>query len=153
MDKKCTCWIWHGEGDPNEVVRDDNDTEDDSDAAGPVKHSGIEELLDNLHQGTCSNVWMNTAASESNFDYEHNILLEIEGTSEQFVKLVRNAREPLYPNCTKFFKLEFLIKLLHIKIVNQWSQKSFDQNLTLIKAALSDGQRLSKSYSEVKIYM
>ena len=25
MDKKYTCWIWHGEGDPNEVVRDDDD--------------------------------------------------------------------------------------------------------------------------------
>ena len=36
MDKKYTCWIWHGEGDLNEMVRDDDDTEDDSDAAGPI---------------------------------------------------------------------------------------------------------------------
>ena len=64
------------------MVRDDDDTEDDSDVAGPVKHSGIEELLDDLHQGTCSNVRINTAASESNFDHEHNIRLEVEGTSE-----------------------------------------------------------------------
>ena len=28
MDKKYTCWIWYGEGDPNEVVRNDDDTED-----------------------------------------------------------------------------------------------------------------------------
>ena len=58
MDKKYTRWIWHGEGDSNEVVRDDDDTEDDSDAAGPVEHSGIRELLDDLHQGVCSNVRM-----------------------------------------------------------------------------------------------
>ena len=75
-------------------------------------------LLDDLHQGACSDVRMNIAASKSNFDHKHNIQLEVEGTSEQFAKLVRDAREPLYPNCTKFFKLEFLIKLLHIKIVN-----------------------------------
>ena len=25
MDKKYTRWIWHGEGDPNEVVHDDDD--------------------------------------------------------------------------------------------------------------------------------
>ena len=56
MDKKYTCWTWHGEGDPNEVVHDNDDTKDDSDADGPVKHSGIEELLDDLHQGACSNV-------------------------------------------------------------------------------------------------
>ena len=96
---------------------------------------------------------MNITTSESNSDYEHNIWLEVEGTSEQFAKLVRDSREPLYPNCTKIFKLEFLIKLLHIKIMNRQSQKLFDQNLTLIKTVLSDGERLSKSYSEAKIYM
>ena len=36
MDKKHTYWIWHGQDDSNEVVRDDDDTEDDSDFAGPV---------------------------------------------------------------------------------------------------------------------
>ena len=65
------------------MVRDDDDTEDDStDGAGPIEYSGIEELLDDLHQGTCSNVCMNTATSESNSDHEHNIRLEVEGTSE-----------------------------------------------------------------------
>ena len=29
MDKKYTCWTWHGEDDPNEVVCDDDDTKDD----------------------------------------------------------------------------------------------------------------------------
>ena len=61
---------------------------------------------------------MSTSASEGNSDYEHNIQLEIEGTSEQFVKLVRNAQEPLYSYFVKFSKLEFLIKLLNIKIMN-----------------------------------
>ena len=121
MDKKYTRWIWHGEGDPNEVVHDDDDTEDDSDAAGPVKHSGIEKLLDDLHQDICSNVCISTTASKSNSDHEHNIRLEVKGTSKQFAKLVRDARESLYPNCIKFFKLEILIKLLHIKIVNKCS--------------------------------
>ena len=37
--------------------------------------------------------------------------------------------------------------------MNWWSQKLFDQILTLIKVVLSDGERLSKSYSEAKIYM
>ena len=119
MDKKYTYWIWHGEGDPNEVVRNDNDTEDDSDTAEPVKYSGIEELLDDLHQDVCSNVYMSTSASEDNSDHKHNIWLEIEGTSEQFTNLVRDVREPLYPNYAKFSKLEFLIKLFYIKIINR----------------------------------
>ena len=80
---------------------DDDDTEDDSDADGPVEHTSIGELLHDLYQSACSNVQVNTAASESNSDYEHNIQLEVEETSEQFAKLVRDAWEPLYPNCFK----------------------------------------------------
>ena len=87
MDKKYTCWTWHGEGDPNEVEHDDDDTEDDNDTNGPIVHSGIEKLLDDLHQDACSNVWMNTAASESNYDHEHNIQLKLEGTSESLQNL------------------------------------------------------------------
>ena len=79
IDKKYTCWIQHGEGDPNEVVYDDDDTEDDSDAAGPIKHSGIEKLLDDLHQGASSNVRMSTTTSENNSDLEHNIHLRQKG--------------------------------------------------------------------------
>ena len=71
MDKKYTCLIWHGEDNPNEVVRDDDDTEDDSDAAEPVKYGGIGELLDDLYQDVCSKVRMSTSTSEGNSDHEH----------------------------------------------------------------------------------
>ena len=69
MDKKYTCWIWHEEDDPNEVIRDDDDTEDDSDAAEPVEQSGIGELLDDLHQDIYSNIRMSTNTSKGNFDH------------------------------------------------------------------------------------
>lgn len=41
MDKKYIHWIWHGESDPNEVVFDDDDIEDDNDAEEPVELGGI----------------------------------------------------------------------------------------------------------------
>ena len=82
MDKKYTYWIWHREGDLNEVVYDDDDTEDDSNTIESIEHSDIRELLDDLHQDVCSNVCMSTSASEGNSDHEHNIQLEVEGTSE-----------------------------------------------------------------------
>ena len=44
MDKKYIYWIWHGEDDPNEVVRDDDDTEDDSDVAEPVEHNDFSSI-------------------------------------------------------------------------------------------------------------
>ena len=54
-------------------MHDDDDIEDDSDAAEPIEHGGIGELLDDLHQDICSNVRMSTSTSEGNFDHEHNI--------------------------------------------------------------------------------
>ena len=66
----------------SEVVCDDDNTEDDNDTAEPVEHGSIGELLDDLHQGIYSNVYMSTSVSEGNSDHEHNIRLEVEGTSE-----------------------------------------------------------------------
>ena len=77
---------------PNEVVHDDNNNEDDSNADKTVEHDGIGELLDDLYQDIWSNVRISTSASEDNFDHEHNIRLEGEGTFELFAKLVRDAR-------------------------------------------------------------
>ena len=67
-----------------------------------------------------------------------------------FEKLMRDAKEPLYPNYKKFSKLEYLIKLLYNKNMFCWSQKSFDFILNLIKEGLFDGEKFSKSYLEAK---
>ena len=117
MYKKYTHQRWHGEGDLNKVVRNDDDIEDDSDTTKPIEHGGIGSLLDELHQDIHSNIPMSTSASEDSSNHEHNIN-EIKETSKQFAKLIRDAREPLYPNYVKFSKLEFLIKLLHLKTMN-----------------------------------
>lgn len=103
--------------------------------------------MDDLRQGVQSNIPISTSASGDTSDHK------MADTSDQFAKLVRDAREPLYPNCAKLSKLEFLIKLLHLKNVNRWSQKSFDQILGLIKAVLPDEESLPKSYFAAKTYM
>ena len=81
MDEKYTCQIQHRLGDPNEVVRDNDDTEDDSDAAEPIKNDGIGSVLDHLHQDIHSNVPMSTSAFEDSSYHEHNIN-KVEGTYE-----------------------------------------------------------------------
>ena len=56
------------EGDLNEVMHDDDNTEDNSDATEPIEHGGIGELLLNdLYLGVCSNIRMSTNASEGKF--------------------------------------------------------------------------------------
>ncbi|KAL5857335.1 hypothetical protein ACOSQ3_004793 [Xanthoceras sorbifolium] len=46
--------------------------------------------------------------------------------------------------------LPFLVKLLHLKIFNRWSNKSFTMLLELLNEALPEGETLPASYYEPK---
>ncbi|ESR64861.1 hypothetical protein CICLE_v10010473mg, partial [Citrus x clementina] len=43
------------------------------------------------------------------------------------------VEQPLYPNCEKYSNLSFVVKLMHIKCINGWSNKSFNMLLELLK--------------------
>ena len=47
------------------------------------------------------------------------------------------AHNKLYPRCSEFSSLNFLVKLMHVKVLNGWSNKSFDMLLELLRAAFS----------------
>ena len=65
-------------------------------------------------------------------------------------KLWEEAEHELYPGCTKFSKLSFTVRLLHVKSENKLSVKAFDMILQLIKEALPEGEMLPGSYYEAK---
>ena len=52
-----------------------------------------------------------------------------------FQDLLNEARNELYPGCSKFLSLNFLVKLMHVKVLNGWSNKSFDMLLELLRVA------------------
>ncbi|KAA0051834.1 uncharacterized protein E5676_scaffold609G00610 [Cucumis melo var. makuwa] len=56
-------------------------------------------------------------------------------TNNIFQDLLNEARNELYPDCSKFSSLNFLVKLMHVKVLNGWSNKSFDMLLELLKVA------------------
>ncbi|XP_042957921.1 uncharacterized protein LOC122293417 [Carya illinoinensis] len=64
-----------------------------------------------------------------------------------FDKLLDDARRPLFDGCTKFTKLSFIVKLLHIKSIGGWSIKSFDMLLDLLQSSFPDAL-LPQSYEE-----
>ena len=62
-----------------------------------------------------------------------------------FEDLMYEARE-LYLGCSKFSSLNFLVKLMHIKVLNGRSNKSFDLLLKLLKAAFLVDIRIPTSF-------
>nr|XP_048326798.1 uncharacterized protein LOC107423378 [Ziziphus jujuba var. spinosa] len=70
--------------------------------------------------------------------------------NKEFSGLFAEVESKLYPGCTKFSALTFLVRLMHIKALNHWSNKSFNILLELLKEALPEGTKLPKSYYKAK---
>ncbi|XP_057803357.1 uncharacterized protein LOC131018659 [Salvia miltiorrhiza] len=117
-----TKWIYHG--DKVSTFGDSESNEDD------------DNLIDN-------------EANESNEDI-YDMLCELgEREPECFTKLFENASIKLYHG-GKVSLLSVVIKLMHIKVKNKWSNKSFDMLLLLLKDILPEGNTLPSSFYGAK---
>ncbi|KAK0588832.1 hypothetical protein LWI29_006026 [Acer saccharum] len=67
-----------------------------------------------------------------------------------FDELLQQVQQELYPGCTQSSSLNFLVKLMHIKVLNHWSNKSFDMLIQLLNEVLPDGKNIPTSYYEAK---
>ncbi|XP_026452340.1 uncharacterized protein LOC113352780 [Papaver somniferum] len=132
IHKNYKLWIHHGED--YEIVSDDDDV-DEEETQGYTTN-GVSELLEDVCARANNNECPGTQDSCENID--------------MFDSLLKGACEPLYPNYKKFSKLEFVMRLMHIKIMNHMNNKSFQMILDLIKAALPEGETLPNTYYEAK---
>ncbi|CAN1215361.1 hypothetical protein LINPERPRIM_LOCUS184 [Linum perenne] len=70
--------------------------------------------------------------------------------AKNFFNLLSEAQKPLYPGCEKYSNLSFLIKLMHIKCLNGWSNSSFTMVLDMIKGAFPMADFLPTTYYGAK---
>ena len=61
---------------------------------------------------------------------------------------MHDAESELYPGCQKFNSLAFIVRLLHLKVLSGWTNKSFSMLLELLNEAFPEGVKLPKSYYE-----
>jgi hypothetical protein len=71
---------------------------------------------------------------------------------ESFHRLVEDAGKELYPGCRNFSKLRFMIRLLHIKFLGGWSDKSFDIYYTYLRMFCQKGHHFPKISMQLKIW-
>ena len=69
-------------------------------------------------------------------------------TTNIFNELLNEARNEIYLGCSEFSFLNFLVKFMHIKVLNSWSNKSFDMLLELLKAAFLMVTTIPSSFYE-----
>ncbi|KAL5573640.1 hypothetical protein UlMin_023237 [Ulmus minor] len=75
-----------------------------------------------------------------------------QSSNVQYDDLFTALNSELYPGVSSFSSLNFLVKLMHLKVMNKWTNKSFDELLKLLKLAFPK-MDLVESYYEAKKLM
>ena len=66
-----------------------------------------------------------------------------------FDKLEKDAKHELYPSCTDYSILKFVIEMLNVKVITNLSNKGLDMMLELLTKVLLKGNMVSRSTYEV----
>ncbi|XP_028084013.1 uncharacterized protein LOC114285184 [Camellia sinensis] len=144
-------WVHHGETGPvNQpcVWNNDNGVE------GAIDEGRTNECLDledELYAMLEDRRTTNTFDDDEKDEWHDN---EQRENAQNFDKLSEDARRPLYFGCQKFTSLSFVIKMLHVKVLNKWSNKSFDMLLGVLKDVLLESdQRVPWTLYEAKKFL
>ncbi|KAL5782770.1 hypothetical protein ACOSP7_007799 [Xanthoceras sorbifolium] len=117
-------WFLHGDDGYSDNESDSNDDEFDM---------MNEEQCDNMHD-----------LIEESFPQEPN------RDADKFYQLLDEAEQPLYPNCEKYSNLAFIVKLMHLKCINGWSDKSCSVLLEFLKDVFPMCEKLPTRYYDAK---
>ncbi|KAL7189265.1 hypothetical protein ACSBR1_039002 [Camellia fascicularis] len=124
-------WVHHGEHVPISHPSVSNDHFGSSGEGMPdTDHPMMGELPNMLEE-----IYMN-GLMDDHID-EEPTSLEREDL-QKFIRLFEDAQCKIYPACEKFFVLSFVIKMLHVKVYNKWSNKSFYMVMQVFKDILPE---------------
>ncbi|KAI3763957.1 hypothetical protein L2E82_13955 [Cichorium intybus] len=130
-------WCYHGETSDVDDVAPRNDTVVDDVAPRNDMIDVIEDVMEEVME------------EDSNID-EGNLDTESIGVCDDFEDLLKEVQSELYPGCAKFSSLDFLAKLMHIKVNHKWTNSSFDELLELLQSSYPEGNKIPSSHYVAK---
>lgn len=134
-------WVYHCERVQDDINDYDQFKEDEfeepTDYNSYSNEDEFEKLLGDIYRGT----FLVNENDEEIFDSRRHI---------RFEKMLDLLEKDLYQGCKKYSTLSFVIKLLHLKVLNHWTNKSLDMLLELLRDILPDDAKIPKSYYEAK---
>ncbi|XXG59043.1 hypothetical protein AAC387_Pa04g1191 [Persea americana] len=148
-------WIHHGEQMPMNVegVHGDDFDDEGGSVQGGVSdtednpHDELLELLEDIYRGVLMDDDLGDLGSGHGFDSvgQENV--------QKFEKLLKDAQRALYPGCTKFTLLSFVIKMLHVKVLNNLSNKAFNMVMMIMKDVIPESEMVPSSLYEAKKFL
>lgn len=162
--KKYKNWIHHGESyvqlhgnQENPTLMADSVTRDDvvgmvQEALG-IPHIGVENdepTASDPDQAGASDPAQAGASDPSHVEEDDPVRIGANDETLKYFKLLEDAQTDLYPGCHKFTSLSFIVRILHMKVLNQWTDKSVDMLLELLNEAFPTGTKLPSSYYQAQ---
>ena len=71
---------------------------------------------------------------------------------DEFKNLLSELQVGLYPECTKYSSLNFLVKLIHLKVLYKWPNECMNAMLKLLKDAFPDRNNVPTSHYDGRSY-
>ncbi|KAL5562930.1 hypothetical protein UlMin_032677 [Ulmus minor] len=122
-------WIYHGEN-----------VNAASSSNVPQPNSGVhdrDEMFEVLEDIISNDAEVNQLGSQS--------------SNVQYDDLFTALNSELYPGVSSFSSLNLLVKLMHLKVMNKWTNKSFDELLKLLKLAFPKMDLVESHYEAKKL--
>ncbi|XP_050225594.2 uncharacterized protein LOC126675059 [Mercurialis annua] len=140
INRSYNIWNLHGESLINLEKAENNYDENYDDFLGMLRDAcGVADMNVDFNGETDS------------FSFKENYSSPIPNNdAAKFFRLLGDAQKNLYPDCKNFNKLSFIVNLLHIKCLCQWSDRSVDMLLSFLKKTYPEGENLPSSYYEAK---
>ncbi|XP_020243472.1 uncharacterized protein LOC109821720 [Asparagus officinalis] len=123
-------WLHHGELPDNQH----GDSGDDRDENDDDNKDEYPELMEDHYR--------ETYMEDDDVEMDHDV--------RNFKKLLEASQREMYPGCKNFTLLAFVVKMLHVKVKNRWSNKSFDMILQIFMDLLPEGHLVPGSIYETK---
>lgn len=127
-----TRWIYHGK---EELVE----------TAADVVNEPVDEMVAIIHDVA----GINDDDDDMTGDIQVDLLDDVQ--YDEFKDLLSDLESVLYPSCTKYLSLNFLVKLMHLKVLYKWANECMDAVLKLLKDAFPEGIKLPNFHYELKM--
>uniref|UniRef100_A0A803N837 Uncharacterized protein n=1 Tax=Chenopodium quinoa TaxID=63459 RepID=A0A803N837_CHEQI len=152
IDRSYNPWLSHGES-----VEQIDKNKDQGYVAEVSDNESEDRPFDDMAPFVfdATSAWNSINSTSINENERTTYIGSSSGTSETpmlLQKLVEDMEADLYPGCKKFKILEFIMSLLHIKVSNKWSDKSFSMLLNALHRAFNYDNNLPSSSYDAKKY-
>ncbi|KAK9070391.1 hypothetical protein SSX86_010793 [Deinandra increscens subsp. villosa] len=140
IDKSYTQWVYHGEVEDEHSDEDVGmDDFDNDESAGGVR-AGLQDAIGDQYFdiGPTNDLTGNQQPAFKN---------------NRLQKLHEALDSPLYEGCKDTCTLTFVVKLMNLKVMNKWTDNSFEMQLKLFREVLPKPNNCPESYYEVRMLL